>query len=140
MATDADRARWARNKARWKAKNPEAYREMMRKAHAKHNALPHRKLAMKMRKRLHRYLGKKVPSLRAEELFGCTPEQLIGHIEQLFKLGMTWENWGEWHVDHIRPLISFDLTDPDQLRAANHYSNLQPLWGFENLAKGSKVS
>jgi len=67
------------------------------------------------------------------------------HIEGKFKDGMTWDNWGrgwgcrrEWHLDHIKPLASFDLTDPEQMAVACHYSNLQPLWAKDNLVKGAK--
>jgi hypothetical protein len=68
------------------------------------------------------------------------------HIESFFydrATGekMTWGNYGfwGWHIDHIKPLASFDLTDVGQFRAACHYTNLQPLWAKENLAKGAKT-
>lgn len=69
---------------------------------------------------------------------GCTIEELKKYLESLFKPGMTWDNWSKdgWHVDHIRPLSSFDLTNPIQFKEACHYSNLQPLWAEENLSKG----
>jgi hypothetical protein len=51
---------------------------------------------------------------------------------------MTWDNYGDWHLDHKKPLISFDLTDLEQFRVAAHYTNLQPLWALDNLKKGSK--
>jgi hypothetical protein len=59
------------------------------------------------------------------------------HLESKFQPGMTWENHGRngWHIDHIKPLCSFDLTDLMQLRQACHYTNLQPLWAKENLRK-----
>lgn len=54
---------------------------------------------------------------------------------------MTWDNWTKygWHIDHIRPLSSFDLTNVEDLKVACHYTNLQPLWWEENLKKGGKV-
>ena len=54
---------------------------------------------------------------------------------------MTWENWkiDGWHIDHIKPLNSFDLTDPEQLKEACHYTNLQPLWWYDNIEKGDKI-
>lgn len=70
---------------------------------------------------------------------GCTPEQLKLHLEQQFQPGMTWENHGVhgWHVDHKKPLASFDLTDPAQFDQACHYTNLQPLWATDNIRKGA---
>ena len=50
---------------------------------------------------------------------------------------MTWENYPEWEIDHIRPMASFDLTDPEQQRQCCHYSNLQPMWSEENWSKNS---
>jgi len=68
---------------------------------------------------------------------GCTTEQLKEHLESQFQPGMSWENWGldGWHVDHIKPLNRFDLTDREQFLEAAHYTNLQPLWAYENLVK-----
>ena len=60
------------------------------------------------------------------------------HIEKQFKPGMTWERYGEWHVDHIRPCASFDLTDPEQQTICFNYENLQPLWAIDNMKKGAK--
>lgn len=69
---------------------------------------------------------------------GCSIEKLILWLEMKFKEGMTWNNHGEWHIDHIQPLSSFDLTNPDGFKRACHFTNLQPLWAKENLSKGSK--
>ena len=61
------------------------------------------------------------------------------HLESKFKPGMTRENCGKWHIDHIVPCASFDLKCPVQQLACFHYSNLQPLWAKENLSKGAKI-
>ena len=63
----------------------------------------------------------------------------IKHIEKQFKNGMTWNNHGEWHLDHIKPCASFDLTCPVQQLACFNYKNLQPLEAFENMSKGAKI-
>jgi len=71
-------------------------------------------------------------------MLGCTIEELWIHLERKFTKGMTKENHGEWHVDHIKPCASFDLTDPEQQAVCFHYTNLQPLWAIDNLKKGAR--
>jgi len=65
--------------------------------------------------------------------------QIYNHLESQLKLGMSWSNYGQWHIDHIRPLSSFDLSDLEQLKQACHYTNLQPLWAADNLKKGNRL-
>ena len=72
------------------------------------------------------------------EILGCTFDHAQRHIEAKFKEGMHWLNHGSWHIDHIIPIAWFDLTDRQQLLAASHYTNLQPLWAKENLSKGAR--
>jgi len=69
---------------------------------------------------------------------GCSIGKARKHLESLFQTGMTWDNWGRhgWHIDHIRPLSSFNLTIPKQFKEAVHYTNMQPLWAYQNLEKG----
>lgn len=69
---------------------------------------------------------------------GCDIDFLKKHLESKFKPGMSWENYGQWHIDHIKPLSSFNLLDKKELLKACNYKNLQPLWAQENLKKGSK--
>ena len=69
------------------------------------------------------------------ELLGCSVGDIKTHIELQFLPGMTWDNYGEWHVDHIRPCASFDLSDPEQQRECFNWKNLQPLWAEDNRAK-----
>lgn len=72
------------------------------------------------------------------ELIGCSYNFLRKHIESQFKEGMSWNNGKSFDIDHIKPLASFDLTDPEQLKAACHWTNLQPLTPTENRRKGAK--
>lgn len=72
---------------------------------------------------------------RTKDILGYTAQEFMAHIEPMFKTGMTWSNHGEWHVDHIRPLASFDLFDQEQRMMANSLHNLQPLWAAKNLKK-----
>lgn len=78
-------------------------------------------------------------SANTESLVGCSIALLRSHIESQFKRGMSWANYGKWHVDHIIPCSSFDLSNPEQQRQCFHYSNLQPLWARENLSKHHKM-
>jgi hypothetical protein len=75
------------------------------------------------------------------DLLDCTIQEVREHLEKQFKEGMTWENHGNdgWHIDHIIPCASFDLTDPEQQKKCFHYTNLQPLWAKENMSKGAKI-
>tara|TARA_R110002153_G_C12992365_1_gene464062 strand:+ start:32 stop:550 length:519 start_codon:yes stop_codon:yes gene_type:complete len=72
------------------------------------------------------------------KLTGCTLRALVSHLESQFTEGMTWENYGQWHVDHMRPCASFDLTLDGEQGKCFHYTNLQPLWAADNLKKSDK--
>lgn len=91
----------------------------------------------RLRKRLWDCLGGTVGK-RSRALTGASIEVVKEHLERQFKKGMSWENRGEWHVDHIRPCASFDLTDPEQQKQCFHYTNLQPLWAAENISKSDR--
>ena len=75
------------------------------------------------------------------DLLGCSIQEYMRHLESKFKPGMTWENYGRngWHMDHIKPCCSFDLTTEAGQRACFHYSNIQPLWARENMSKGGRT-
>lgn len=75
---------------------------------------------------------------RTEEILGCTIDFFIEYLQSQFKEGMTIENHGEWHIDHIIPLSS--ATTEEEVIKLNHYTNLQPLWAKENIVKRNKTS
>jgi hypothetical protein len=78
-------------------------------------------------------------SRKTTRLIGCSIERLRQHLEAQFTEGMTWDNHGEWHIDHIKPCASFDLANEAQQRECFNYTNLQPLWAKDNLSKGAKI-
>lgn len=95
------------------------------------------KLKTLYRSKINKILGSKRE--KTFDLIGCTPNELKSHIENQFKQNMCWENHGTmgWHIDHIMPLSS--AKNECELKGLCHYTNLQPLWWFENLQKRDKV-
>jgi hypothetical protein len=83
--------------------------------------------------RNHRYTKKS----RTFQILGCEFETFKNHMESQFKDGMSWDNIGQWHIDHKRPLAL--ATNEAELLALCHYKNLQPLWAVDNYKKGSKL-
>lgn len=75
---------------------------------------------------------------KTRELIGCTVQEVMDHLESLFTEGMSWENYGEWHIDHIKPCAKFNLTNVEEQRKCFNYKNLQPLWAEENILKSDK--
>lgn len=114
------------------------HRNFIRKIKLKED--PQYKFIHYTRNRIGRTLKNKTKCAKTKDLLGCTIEKAVKHIESLFKEGMTWDNWSSkgWHLDHIKPIASFDQSDPEQQKACWHYTNLQPLWWWENLSKGAK--
>lgn len=72
------------------------------------------------------------------DLVGFSAKELRVFLEKRFTEGMNWENYGLWHIDHIKPCKLFDLTKASEQRLAFHYTNLQPLWATDNLRKAAK--
>lgn len=105
------------------------------------------KLGCNLRKRIWDALKGNNKSTRTMKLLGCSLDFFKEYFEKQFTKGMNWENYGsgwngkgmkQWHVDHIKPCASFDLTKPSEQHKCFHFSNLQPLWAKENLEKSDK--
>lgn len=100
------------------------------------------KLAKNLRNRVNKiFLGVNKSTCTLELLGVQSVKEVLEHIETQFKVGMSWKNYrfDVWHIDHIRPLSSFDLTKKEEQLKAFNYTNLQPLWALDNLRKGKKI-
>lgn len=84
-----------------------------------------------------RRLGGKKESSTYETL-GYSAEQLKEHLGNLFTDGMSWNNWGEWHIDHKIPISKFNKNDNPKI--VNSLDNLQPIWAVENIKKSNKIN
>lgn len=120
---------------KYRAKNKAKFAK--RKYQRYHAEIQYR-LKVSLRDRLNHAIKNKQKSGSAVSDIGCTIDELKSYLESKFQPGMSWDNWSRtgWHIDHVVPLSSFDLSDPEQLRKACHYTNLQPLWAKQNLSKG----
>ncbi len=122
--------------------NPEIVKRWDTRAARRKRATPEGRILVNYRSRLWQALvrvgGRK--SKRTLLLIGCTAKELRAYIETLWLPGMSWGNYGEWHIDHIRPCASFDLTDAGEQSRCFHFTNLQPLWAIDNLKKADKIN
>jgi len=111
------------------------YNNMKRKTDVKY------KILCSLRRRLNHAITKGLKSSRTLELLGCSVTFLKQYLENKFKEGMCWENYGMfgWHIDHIIPCNNFDLTKPEEQRKCFNYINLQPLWAKENRIKHTSI-
>lgn len=140
-AEDPEKAR-ARNRKR-RAADPEKNREYQRNSDKKRLSKPQGRLTASVKAGVIRGLKKGAKSGRKTfEILGYTPEDLRNHLDKLFLPGMSWENYGEWHIDHVIPLSAFNYETPDDIdfRRAWALSNLQPLWAFDNISKHAKIT
>ena len=122
-------------RAAWKQAN--LHRFSKYRADQRARRTPQQQAAHRLRERVRASILQQggAKSLLTMELIGCTVEQLTQHLESLFIDGMSWENMGDWEIDHIKPCSSFDLTDESQQKECFHYTNLQPLWMLDNRSK-----
>jgi hypothetical protein len=97
------------------------------------------RLSRNMRSRLRSFLKseKIVKKTKTMDIVGCESHFLKEHLEQKFQQGMSWDNYGVWHIDHIIPLSS--ANSEEEIYKLCHYTNLQPLWGIDNIKKSNKI-
>jgi hypothetical protein len=137
----------------WREKNKEKYKQLSKNWYEKnkkhireknkkrYKTDPNFKMRSNISRRILLALKGKSKSANTMTLLGVSDiEFLWNYLEKQFKPGMTRENHGLWHVDHVIPCFSFDLTKPEEQAKCFHYTNLQPLWASENLSKGNRIS
>jgi len=79
-------------------------------------------------------------SMQYRKYLNCKPDELKTHLANKFTEGMTYDNYGEWEVDHIIPISSFNLHDIDEAKKCFNFNNLQPLWKEDNMKKSNKLN
>ena len=117
----------------------EWYRRNAKEIYKRRRARPYEKLAASVRTRMRECIKYGYKSAKTEVLLGISIKNLKIYLENQFREGMTWETYGKWHIDHIIPISSFDLSTVEEQKKAFHYTNLQPLWAKENLQKHTKI-
>jgi hypothetical protein len=122
----------------WEQNNQEHMKEYNKLNKRKRRQETEYRLLENLRNRLRRAIRSK-KSDSTLNLVGCDVSALKEHLEKLFLIGMSWDNYGEWHIDHIIPCASFDLSKEEEQRKCFHYTNLQPLWAADNLKKATKI-
>ncbi len=92
-----------------------------------------------LRHRIWRVLKGERKLVAFTKVLGCSADFLRQYLQAQFQPGMTWENYGKWHVDHKRPCATFDLSKKREQKKCFHYTNLQPLWAIDNIRKRAKI-
>jgi hypothetical protein len=97
------------------------------------------KIKDNLRERIRQFINKRGYNKYSSTytMIGCSPVFLREYLELKFVDGMSWDNYGEWHIDHIIPLSS--ATNEESMMKLCHYTNLQPLWAIDNIKKGKRI-
>jgi hypothetical protein len=145
--------RHAKTSQEWRDNNPDKYKKSLikyRETHKneikerklKYAKLPHVKLRSAVRSRVWSALKGKKNFRNIEDLLGYTINNLMDHLEKQFQTGMTWDNYGKWHVDHKIPESAFNFKNDTHLDFKRCWAldNLQPLWAEDNLKKHKKLN
>jgi hypothetical protein len=123
------------------SKRPEIRAKNCKKLREKYKNDPNHKIKVNLRSRIRKVLKGINKSNSTMNLLGCSIKQFKSYLESKFLPGMTWENYSfrGWHIDHIIPCVAFNLTQEEEQRKCFHYTNLQPLWWYDNLSKNDKL-
>ena len=133
-----NKGKHAEHQAKWRKSHPELDYQ---RSKDRYNRIEH-KIKSRLRNRLRDAIKNNQKTGSAVKDLGCSIEEFKIYLESKFTEGMNWNNWSlyGWHLDHIKPLSLFNLTNIEELLKACHYTNLQPLWAKDNLTKGDKIT
>jgi len=128
----------------WNKRNPGKVRvsKYIRKVrHYQPPKTPKEKIVKSMRRGIWKSLKGTKKRRSWESMVDYNREELMEHLESLFLSGMSWKNYGEWHIDHLVPIATFDFEDSSHphFKACWSLANLQPMWAHDNLVKGGRV-
>lgn len=123
----------------WQERNPERIRAIWREMVDRRRKDPAYRLHGRVSNQIWCALRGRKNFRGAPELVGYSMDELRAHLERQFTKGMGWHNMPMWHIDHIIPLSSFEISGPDDptIRQAWALSNLRPLWAEDNQRKGA---
>lgn len=132
---DANKETIKEYRKQWKLKHKDSIPLKKKEYRKKYLKDPKNKLIQSLRGRTRRAITHNYKTGSWRRLLGCSVEECKLHLEKQFVEDMSWDNYGVtgWHIDHIRPICSFEV---EELEKAFHYTNLQPLWALDNLTKG----
>lgn len=136
---------YRKNKDKFRAQQKKYYQENKEKVRKLNNAWKNKKrkedgfyrMKINLRNRIREYLIGDLNGKRTKEIVGLDKENFKSYIQNKFTDGMSWDNYGKWHLDHIIPLCN--AKNNNEALLLNHYSNLQPLWAEDNLRKNRKI-
>lgn len=130
-------AKWRLNTKEWHKKNKERINELARIRRQN----PTIKIKCNLRKRLSFLLRKSIVGKTEQtlDLLGISIPDFMEYLKSKFSIGMSFENYGQWHLDHIIPCYYFDLTKESERKTCFHYTNIQPMWAKDNLRKNKRI-
>lgn len=121
---------------KWYSKNQEY---MVNRNREKRNSDESYRLQENLRRRVRHALNGTSKAVNTLDLLGTDMETYKEYLELLFEDGMTWDNYGEWHIDHIIPLSYYDLSIKENQLKAFNFTNTRPLWATDNLKKSDNI-
>lgn len=126
----------------WREANPDKQKATAKKTKQKRFLLAKNRINRSISEGVRSCLRKSKAGRKWESIVGYTVNELKRHLESLFTQGMTWSNYGEWHIDHIIPqsFFKFESDEDVEFKMCWRLENLQPLWARENIQKGNKIA